>query len=102
MSSPEILLRSERAGYFYCWVISGSMFIYGYSITMLSACNLEYIKTYYHINFSRDIMLSTINGFFGVGGIIACLIVQYFLKITTKRYFAAYSGKAITSLHLGQ
>lgn len=65
---------------------------------MLSASNLTYIRSYYHVDYSQDVMLSTINGFFAMGGIIASLLLTCFLKITTKRYLTGYSDAVITSL----
>lgn len=95
---PEILLKNEKAGYLYCWIICSSMLILGYCLTMLSACNLNYIRSYYHVDYSQDIMLSTINGFFAFGGIVASLLLTCFLKITTKRYLCIHSEGVITSL----
>lgn len=74
------------------------MFIFGYCLTMLSATNITYIRSYYNVDYSLDIMLSTINGFFAMGGIIASLLLTCFLKITTKRYTCRHSAGAITSL----
>jgi fucose permease len=61
------------------------MLIYGYSLTMLSACNLTYMRDYYNVDYSQDTLLSTINGFFAIGGLLGSIITPYFIKITTKR-----------------
>ena len=75
------------------------MFMLGYCLTMLSASNLTFIRSYYGADYSEDVMLSTINGFFAMGGIIASSLLTCFLKITTKRYLCIYSDEVFTSLH---
>lgn len=79
-----------------------SMLIYGYSLTMLSASSLKDIQSYYEIDFSKDLILSTINGFFAVGGLVGSFLTPYFIKITTKRYYASHLGGATISLQSQQ
>jgi hypothetical protein len=100
MKGAEIQLRSERMGYFYCWIASSSMLIYGYSLTMLSASRLDDIQSYYHIALSKDLILSTVNGFFAVGGLLGSLLTPYFIRITSKRYASSQSARATSSSQL--
>lgn len=81
----EIKLKNEKLGYLYCWIVTGSMILNGYSLTMLSASNLNDIKTYYGINLSKSLILSIINGSYALGGLLGCLISSYLGKIPTKR-----------------
>ncbi len=71
-------------GYFYCCIVCISMIMHGYSLTMLSACDMADIIRYYKLTLKKDAISALFNGFYALGGMTAAIFSVYFFKITTK------------------
>ena len=87
MQSEEILIKNERFGDFYAWIVSGSMLIYGYSLSMSASISPTQMMGYYRVSLEQTLMLTLFNAFFAAGGMFGSYLIEPFMLITSKRYF---------------
>lgn len=86
MKTDEIMMKNERLGDFYCWIVSAAMLIYGYSLAMSPSISPTQLAAYYNVDFNLNLMISIYNGCFALGGMTGSYFIEEFNKITTKRY----------------
>jgi len=59
---------------------------YGYSLTIIGACNLSVLFQSYNITIAKETALALMNGMLPIGGMIGCLLFPKLRMLTTKKY----------------
>lgn len=82
---PEIPIAHKLRAYLHCCVICLATVYSGFTLTLISASSLPMLAQYYRISLPKQAILSLLNGILPVGGMLGCLLVPFFSKLTSRR-----------------